>query len=240
MLSGVFIADSTRVMLMWEPPRPVPIYYFPVADVRMELLVDSTHARSSGMMGEARYWDVRVAENLAQNAAWSYIGPPAGAPDASGYIAFKWDQMDAWFEEDDEVFVHPRDPYKRVDVMNSSRHVRVVIGGETFADTQRPRLLFETSLPTRYYIPKVDVRMDLLTKTDSHTRCPYKGIASYWTARVAGQEFKDIAWAYPAPIPECSKIENLVCFYNERVDAIYVDDELQPVPQTSWSKAANK
>jgi uncharacterized protein (DUF427 family) len=118
--------------------------------------------------------------------------------------------------------------------------VRVVIGGETVADTHRPRLLFETGLPTRYYIPKVDVRMDLLTATDSHTRCPYKGIASYWTAKVAGQEVKDIAWAYPAPIPECSKIENLVSFYNERVDAIHVDGELQPVPQTAWSKAAIK
>ena len=236
MLGGVFVADSSRVMLMWEPPRETPVYYFPVADVCRELLFESDHTRSSAAMGEARYWSVRVAESTAENAAWSYVAPSAGAPDASGYVAFKWDQMEAWFEEDDEVFVHPRDPYKRVDVLNSSRHVRVVIGGETLAETRRPRLLFETGLPTRYYIPKVDVRMDLLTPTDSHTRCPYKGIASYWTARVGDQQFKDIAWAYPAPIPECSKIENLVSFYNERVDAIYVDGELQPVPRTPWSR----
>jgi uncharacterized protein (DUF427 family) len=240
MLGGVFVADSSRVMLMWEPPRAVPVYYFPVDDVRTELLVESAHTRSSPTMGEARYWTIRVGESVAQNAAWSYTSPPVATPEVSGYIAFKWDQMDAWFEEDDEVFVHPRDPYKRVDVLNSSRHVRVVVGGETLADTHSPRLLFETGLPTRYYIPKVDVRLDLLTPTDSHTACPYKGIASYWTADIGDQEFKDIAWSYPAPIPECAKIENLVSFYNERVDAIYVDGELQPVPRTGWSRPANK
>lgn len=240
MLGGLFVADSSRVMLMWEPPRTVPVYYFPIADVRMELLVQSGHKRPSAAMGEARYWNLRVAGTSAENAAWSYPAPPTGAPDASGYIAFKWDQMEAWFEEDDEVFVHPRDPYKRVDVLNSSRHVRVVVGGETLAETHRPRLLFETGLPTRYYIPKIDVRMDLLTPTDSHTACPYKGIASYWTARVGDQDFQDIAWSYPAPIPECTKIENLISFYNERVDAIYVDGTLQPVSHTSWSTPTKK
>jgi uncharacterized protein (DUF427 family) len=132
------------------------------------------------------------------------------------------------------VFVHPRDPYHRVDVVHSSRHVKVVVDGEVVAETTRPRLLFETGLPTRYYIPKLDVRMDLLQPTDSVTACPYKGRARYWSVRVGDRTLKDLVWSYPAPIPECPKIEGLLSFYNERVD-IYVDGELQPRPKTQWS-----
>jgi uncharacterized protein (DUF427 family) len=112
--------------------------------------------------------------------------------------------------------------------------VRVVVDGEVVADTHRPRLLFETSLPTRYYIPKTDVRMDLLEPTQTSTQCPYKGKAVYWSVRLGDKVLKDLVWGYPFPIPECPKIENLVCFYNEKVD-IYVDDELQPRPETPWS-----
>lgn len=143
--------------------------------------------------------------------------------------------MDAWFEEDDEVYVHPRDPYKRVDVLHSSRHVRVVVLGELVAETRRPSLLFETGLPTRYYVPKADVRMDRLVPSETETRCPYKGLATYHSVRVGATVVGDVAWCYRHPIPECSKIENLVCFFNERVDALYVDGALQPRPQTRWS-----
>ena len=110
-----------------------------------------------------------------------------------------------------------------------------MVGGEVVAETTRPRLLIETGLPTRYYIPKLDVRQDLLTATNTSTRCPYKGKASYWSVTVKGKEFTDIVWGYPAPIPECPKIENLLCFYDEKVDAVYVDGELQPRPVTPWS-----
>jgi uncharacterized protein (DUF427 family) len=110
-----------------------------------------------------------------------------------------------------------------------------VVGGEVVAETTRPRLLFETGLPTRYYIPKLDVRLDLLTATNTSTRCPYKGKASYWSVDVNGKAFTDIVWGYPAPIPECPKIENLLCFYDEKVDAVYVDGELQKRPVTPWS-----
>jgi uncharacterized protein (DUF427 family) len=133
------------------------------------------------------------------------------------------------------VYVHPRDPYKRVDVLHSSRHVRVIVAGELVAETRRPSLLFETGLPTRYYIPRADVRMDLLVPTETETRCPYKGLATYYAVHIGPTVVRDIAWYYRHPIPECSKIENLVCFFNERVDALYVDGELQPKPRTLWS-----
>ena len=177
----------------------------------------------------------RDLKAVARNAVWSYQDPLPDRADIKGRMAFYWHRMDAWFEEDDEVFVHPRDPYHRVDVLSSSRHVRVAVAGETVADTRRPWLLFETGLPTRYYIPKADVRMDLLVPTDSQTRCPYKGKARYWSARVGDTLEPDIAWSYPFPIPECPKIANLVAFYNERAD-IWVDGELQPRPKTPWSR----
>ena len=232
MLGGVTIADSKTVMLLLENRR-LAIYYFPASDVRLDLFVPTDFQSPHPGKGEASFYSVKVGERIAEKAAWRYLQPERR--DLKDVVAFYWDKMDAWFEEDDEVFVHPRDPYHRVDVLNSSRHVKVVVGGEVVAETTRPRLLFETGLPTRYYIPKLDVRLDLLTPTTTSTRCPYKGKASYWTVSVSRKEFPDIVWSYPAPIPECPKIENLLCFYDEKVDAVYVDGELQPRPVTPWS-----
>jgi uncharacterized protein (DUF427 family) len=231
--ANVAIADSRRAMLLHET-KHLPIYYFPVDDVRTDLLTPSEHRIHSPLKGEASYWNIEVGDRIAENAAWAFRNPPAGGPDLTDYIAFYWGAMDTWYEEDDEVFVHARDPYHRVDVLNSSRHIRVVVAGETVAETRRPRLLFETNLPTRYYIPKRDVRMELLEPSDTTTSCPYKGKASYWSLRTGETFLKDIAWSYPFPIPECSKIENLICFFNERAD-IYVDGELAPKPRTPWS-----
>jgi uncharacterized protein (DUF427 family) len=232
MLGGVTIADSRGVRLMLEKRR-LAVYYFPMKDVRIDLFVPTSYRHAHAGKGEATFYSVKVGERVAEKAAWRYLEPER--PDLKDYVAFYWDKMDAWFEEDDEVFVHPRDPYHRVDVLHSSRHVKVVVGGVVVAETNRPSLLFETGLPTRYYIPKVDTRLDLLTPTNTSTRCPYKGKASYWSVNVDGKEFKDIVWSYPSPIPECPKIENLLCFYDEKVDAVYVDGELQTRPITPWS-----
>ena len=148
-----------------------------------------------------------------------------------GLVKLDWASMDAWFEEDEEVFTHPRDPYTRVDILPSSRHVRVELGGQVVAESASPRLLFETGLPTRYYLPKTHVRMDLLEPTDSESHCPYKGQAEYWSL---GAEFPDIAWSYRTPLPESEKIAGLVAFYNERAD-IVVDGVLQERPITKFS-----
>jgi uncharacterized protein (DUF427 family) len=139
--------------------------------------------------------------------------------------------MDAWFEEDEEVFTHPRDPYTRVDILPSSRHVRVELDGVVVAESASPRLLFETGLPTRYYLPKPHVRVDLLTPTASESHCPYKGQAECWSL---GDDRPDVAWSYRTPLPESEKIAGLVAFYNERAD-IFVDDVLQERPVTKFS-----
>jgi uncharacterized protein (DUF427 family) len=229
---GQMIADSKAVLLLRQyGPGRLPAYYFPQADVRMdllELLVDD-------QPGEARYWTAKAGEWVAERAAWSLLDPPPEQAALKGYITFKWDSMDAWYEEAEEVFVHARDPHKRVDVLASSRHVRVVIGDETVAETRRPYLLFETSLPTRYYIPREDVRLELLEPSSLTTRCPYKGIASYWSVKIGDRVVKNVVWSYPDPIPECPKIKDLLCFFNERVD-LHVDGALQARPKTPWSE----
>ena len=232
-LHGVPIADSKRVKLVFEPKR-LPVYYFPLSDVRTDLLRPTDYTVAQGREAALRRWNLELGDHKVENAAWGYAEPDPERASLKDHVAFFWAKLDAWYEEDDEVFVHPRDPYHRVDVLNSSRHVKVVVHGETVAETSRPRLLFETGLPTRYYVPKADVRMDLLEPSDTSTACPYKGRASYWSVRVWDKLFKDLVWGYPAPIPECPKIENLVSFYNEKLD-IYVDGELQSRPVTPWS-----
>jgi len=232
--NGETIADSTGARLLFET-RHLPVYYFPRSDVRLDLLTPTEHHSFCPCKGTASYWTIRVGDRVSENAVWGYPEPYDEVAAIQDFVALYWDRVDHWYEEDEEIFVHPRDPYHRVDVLNSSRHVKIIVGGEVVAETTRPRLLFETGLPTRYYIPKLDVRLDLLTPTNTSTRCPYKGKASYWTVNVGGKEFTDIVWAYPAPIPECPKIENLLCFYDEKVDAVYVDGELQPRPVTPWS-----
>jgi uncharacterized protein (DUF427 family) len=231
---GQPIADSKRVLLVFEPRR-LPVYYFPVADVRTDLLRPSDYsATEAGAASERKRWTLESDGRTVPNIGWSFADPDGARTPLKDHIAFYWDKLEAWYEEDEQVFVHPRDPYKRVDVMPSSRHVKVVLDGETVAETHRPTLLFETSLPTRYYMPQMDVRLDLLEKSDTSTQCPYKGRAVYWSIRAAGTVHQDLVWSYPFPIPECPKIAQLMAFFNEKLD-IYVDGELQARPRTNWS-----
>lgn len=231
---GEVIADSKKVMLMRETGY-TPVYYFPEDDVRMDRLTATDHTTHCPFKGDASYWTLAAGGRGAENAVWSYPQPKPDAPRLSGYLAFYWNSMDMWFEEDDEVFVHARDPYTRIDVAHSSREVRVEINGVTVAETIRPTLLFETGLPTRYYIPKVDVKMELLQPSDTLTRCPYKGEARYYSVKTGDKRAEDIAWYYPYPTTEASKIASLICFYQERIDALYVDSERQGKPKTPWS-----
>jgi uncharacterized protein (DUF427 family) len=224
-VNGKAVVDSKRVIVVYGARR-LATYFFPIADVRMDLL---RPAETQSPPGEQRFF-LAMDDRVIEDVAWRYTGLDDEHAELRDYIAFEWRKIDAWFEEDDEVFVHARDPYHRVDVLNSSRHVKVVVGGQVVAETRRPRLLFETGIRTRYYIPKVDVRMDLLERTATATGCPYKGTAAYWSVRVGDQLVPDAVWGYPFPIPECSKIQNLLAFYNEKVD-IYVDGELDSAPR---------
>jgi len=236
---GKTLADSKHVKLLREDGI-LPVYYFPASDVRTDLMVPSGKKTECPYKGEASYWSLKAGNKTADNAAWSYINPLPEASELKSHFAFEWNKMDAWYEEDEEVFVHPRDPYKRVDVMPSKRHVRIVIDGQTVADTRRPRLLFETNHPVRYYLPQEDVRMDFLVPSAAQSRCPYKGPASYWSVKIGDQVFDDMIWSYKEPIPECPKIKGLLCFFHERGAEIYVDGEKIPPPKTKWARELNK
>jgi len=233
--NGATVADSTGAHLLFET-RHLPVYYFPRGDVRMDLLAPTEHHTFCPYKGRAAYWTLRVGDKVSENAVWGYPDPYDEVPELADLVAFYWDRVDHWYEEDEEIFVHPRDPYKRVDAIASSRQVQVIVGGEVVAETRRARFLFETRLPTRYYIPAEDVRMDLLVPSDKATACPYKGKARYWSVKIGDQMFPDIVWSYPEPIAECPKIKDLLAFFNEQVDEIRVDGVPVPRPLTKWSK----
>jgi uncharacterized protein (DUF427 family) len=221
---GELVVDTTRPLLVWENPH-YPQYYLPLEDTHG--LVATSTTTHSPSRGDAVHYTVKAGGKEAVDAAWQY--PDSPLEEIRGSVRFDWDAMDAWFEEDEEVFIHVRDPYTRVDILPSSRHVRVLVDGDVVADTHRPWLLFETGLPVRFYLPKPDVRMDRLEPTDSQTRCPYKGEASYWSVRAGGAVHDDLAWSYPRPLPESMRVAGLVAFYNEKVD-IEVDGVLQERP----------
>ncbi|HEX3460090.1 MAG TPA: DUF427 domain-containing protein, partial [Acidimicrobiales bacterium] len=229
-LAGEAVADTRTPLLVWEVPY-FPTYYFPVADVRAAL-VPAGPGRRSPSRGEAELFDVKVAGATAAGAALRY--PDSPIESLRDAVRLEWDAMDEWMEEDEPVYTHPRDPYHRVDVLASSRHIEVIVDGVVAADSHQPRVLFETGLPPRYYLPLTDLRQERLRPSTTITHCPYKGAATYWSLEVGGTVHPDLVWIYRAPFPESQKIAGLACFYNEKVD-LHVDGVLQDRPRTPFS-----
>jgi uncharacterized protein (DUF427 family) len=228
------VADSTRALLLvWYGPGLLPTYCLPPGDVDAGLMVPAVDA-GPGLGGVTVVHDVRAGDTTVAGVAHLFRDPPEPIGALDGYWTFAWDAGLSWFEEALEVHVHARDPRQRVDVVPSDRHVRVELDGVVLADSTRPHALFETSLPTRWYLPLEDVRQDLLEPSDMSTSCPYKGTARYWSARIGDELRPDVAWSYPEPIPECPRIAGLVCFFNERVD-LTIDGEREARPVTPWS-----
>jgi uncharacterized protein (DUF427 family) len=230
-LGGEVVADTIHPVLVWEVPY-YPAYYFPASDVRTDLLEPDGGIAHSPSRGDGRTYTVTAGGKQAPGAAVRYEDSPI--PELRDLIRLEWGAMDAWFEEDEEIFTHPRDPYTRLDILPSSRHVRIEIDGVTVAESSSPTLLFETNLPTRYYLPKTHVRLDLLTHTDSETHCPYKGQAEYWSVTAGDTVHEDVAWSYATPLPESLGVAGLIAFYDEKVD-VYVDGVLQDRPKTKFS-----
>jgi uncharacterized protein (DUF427 family) len=229
-LDGQLVADTLHPVLVWEGPH-YPAYYLPAADIRAEL-IPTGQTKHSPSRGDAQVLDVKVATATAPQAALRY--PDSPLAELRYLVRLDWNSMSEWLEEDEPVYTHPRDPYHRVDILASSRHIRVEIDGVTVADSRQPRILFETGLPPRYYLPPTDVRMDLLRPSQAESHCPYKGAASYWSVDTGQAEHRDILWMYRIPLAESQKIAGLACFYNEKVD-LYLDGELQERPRTPFS-----
>jgi len=228
-IGGELVFDTTTPMLVWEVPY-YPAYYIPADDVRAELTPNGETA-SSPSRGVAECLDVRVGDDQKVSTAWRY--PRSPLEQLRNLVRFEWDAIDEWLEEDEPVYTHPRDPYTRVDILRSSRHVQISVDGVTVADSARPTILFETGLPPRYYLPLTDIRMDLLQPSETHTHCPYKGEASYWSLELDGSSRQDFVWTYRSPLAESQKVAGLACFYNEKVD-LRIDGELQERPKTKF------
>jgi uncharacterized protein (DUF427 family) len=227
---GELVADTRRPLLVWEVPY-YPTYYIPAGDIRAELRGTGATDHSPSR-GDADVLDVVTGRGTAAGAArWYRSSPIEALRDA---VRLDWDAMHEWLEEDEPVYTHPRDPYTRVDILGSGRHVRVELNGVTLADSHSPRILFETGLPPRYYLPISDVRTELLRPSDTRTHCPYKGTAGYWSIELGGHRYEDLVWIYRTPLPESQKIAGLACFYNEKVD-IDIDGVRQERPRTHFS-----
>jgi uncharacterized protein (DUF427 family) len=246
LVGGEVAIDSARALLVWEPRRVVPSYAVPAEDVIGEL-VPAAAADVSGRPvrlapGWPSVYDPTTAFALHTTEGDALTLRLGGAeregaafrlsdPDLAGYVVLDFDAFDTWLEEDEEVVSHPRDPFHRVDVRRSSRHVRIARDGQLLAESTRPSLVFETSLPVRTYLPPEDVRLDLLEPSATRTTCAYKGEASY---RSFAAGAPDIAWTYERPLPDAVQLTGLVAFFDERVD-VTVDGELRTRPVSPWS-----
>ncbi|KAI0058683.1 DUF427-domain-containing protein [Artomyces pyxidatus] len=222
LFGGEYIVDTRKAKLVWEHSF-FPHYYFPRAEVQEKYLKRAKEDE------KADTYDLVVANRVAEGAVISHT-----SGDFKGYVKIIFDKADAWLEEDEEIFYHPKDPYKRIEVLQSSRHVRVEIDGVEVANTKKPHLLFETGLPVRTYIPKSDVRLDLLTHAKMTTGCPYKGVANYYDVNLPSEKKEGLVWWYRSPILECAEIRGLIAFYDEKVD-VFVDGEKVERPKTVFS-----
>ena len=229
---GATVFDTARALYVWEWP-PYPQYYIPLADIDPDALVDEDRTENL-RRGTARRHGLRAGEAAREGAAHVYTDEALEG--LAGTVRFEWAALDAWFEEDEQVFVHPRNPYARVDAIRSRRRVRVELGGAVLAESDAPVMLFETGLPPRYYLDRSDVRFEHLRPTDTVTQCPYKGRTSgYWSAVIGDEVQTDIAWTYDFPAREVSPIAGLIAFYNEKVD-VTLDGERLERPRTHFSR----
>lgn len=246
--SGHTFADSRRARVVWEPRRIVPTYAVPEDDLNATVrAADAGHADEHPVAlaeGGPRVLDPRTpfavhscpgepVSLTAGGVELAGVGFRLADPDLGGYVVLDYAAFDTWLEEDEPIVGHPRDPFHRIDVRQGSRHVQIEVDGLTVADSSRPRLLFETHLPPRFYLPRDDVRLDLLTPTDTRTTCAYKGHASYWATDVDGKR-RDVAWTYDNPLPDATEIAGCVAFFDEHVDVV-LDGERRPRPVTPWS-----
>lgn len=247
------VVNTDRGLLVWEPRRIVPTYAVPVADVYGELVPwDGPAGQEHGIDVEALGVGAKVLDPRSPFAAHTAAGralsirtggqgPLEGAafafddPELDGHVALDFAAFSSWTEEDDPVVGHPQDPFHRVACRRTSRHVVVELDGQVLADSRRAVLLLETGLPGRYYLPRSDVRPDVLTPSATRTECAYKGVASYWSARVGDRVVPDLAWSYDEPLTEAVPVAGRVCFWSERTD-LSLDDEPVARPHTPWSE----
>jgi len=233
-VGSMTVADTTKALVFYESDH-LPVYYFPIGDVREEFLLPSKTTTEDPFKGVATHYSLNTGITLVEDGAWRYLDPVKGCPPISDYMSFTWSKMGHWFEEDEEIFVHARDPFRRVDCLPSSRRVQVMLDGEQVADSRRGIFLFETGHPVRHYLPISDTRLDMFAPSRYISRCPYKGISNYYHVTTSTKRHENLVWYYPEPVHEAERIKGLVCFLHELVDKILVDGVEIPKEATAAS-----
>ncbi len=235
-LAGRTVVDTTHARYVWEWPA-FPQFYVPLADVLAEALVDEGTTEGTPR-GDVKLHALQVGDIRRPQAA--KVLSAAKVEGLDDTVRFEWSALDAWYEEDEQVFVHPRNPYTRVDALRSARTVRVESHGVVLAESSSPVLCFETGLPTRYYVNKTDVDFTRLAPSPTVTACPYKGTTTgYWSVLLGGRTHPDIAWCYDFPTRELLPIAGLIAFYNEKVD-LFLDGVQLTRPSTPFSRSIDE
>ena len=227
---GETVLDSVRALYVWEWAN-YPQYYIPKADVAIDAFVEGTAVTTP--QGDARHLQFKPGDS--ERRAIGRIITASKLPGLQDTVRLEWSALDRWLEEDEEVFVHPRSPYHRVDALRSNRCVRVELDGIVLADAQACVMVFETGLPTRYYIDPMNVHMRFLRPSSTRSQCPYKGITGgYWSVEANAKTAEDIVWTYIFTTAAMTPIAGLMAFLNEKVD-IFIDGEPQTRPVTHFS-----
>jgi uncharacterized protein (DUF427 family) len=208
-----WIADSEDIVLLHEPGR-YPIAYFSRDDVEPGVLAAEAQRTEHRELGVTAWFAVTAGERSVRRAAWCHIALPGHATVLTGRIAFAWRAMDAFYEEDDRIVGHAADPYHRIDIRSTSRHLVVRDGERVIAESRGPLVLYESGFAPRWYVPRVDVDEKALTSVDGQTFCPYKGLASYYTI---GERVR-CAWSYVDAWPEVAAVRNLISFEPDNID----------------------
>lgn len=221
--AGRTVLDTRAGVLLHETAL-LPAFYVPEADLAADAFAPSEHTTHCPFKGDASYRHLRVGDRTADNALWAYPQPRPAMPWLGGYASLYWNAADAWYDEQEQVFAHLTDPYTRVDVRPTGRHLQIRAGAEVIVESRHPWMLTETGLPARWYVDPSDVAV-ALTPTATRTRCPYKGQAHYWTATLPdGRELVDAFWTYPDPLPESARIAGLLCTAHQDL-TVLVDGE---------------
>ena len=210
-IAGHTVLDTTRAHLLHETGIR-PVAYVPLEDFDDGVLERTQTVTHCPFKGDASYWSIRVGDELRDDAVWAYETPIEEAAWLRGFAALAFEKADRWIVEDEPVAGRLRDPYHRVDVHQSSRPVRVSVGDDLVAETSRPVLVFETSLPVRAYVPRGDLVAGHLAPSPKTTTDPYMGDAAYWHVHANGERFEDAAWSYELPLAAAMKVAGYVCF----------------------------
>jgi uncharacterized protein (DUF427 family) len=225
-LGGSVIARSDGAILMFEPAR-YPVAYFPLGDIDQDVLQATAHESTHADLGKTRWFDVVGGDGqITKRGAWQHVDPPAQALPLRDTVAFAWRAMDAFYEEDERILGHAADPYHRIDIRRTSRHLVVRDGDQLVADTHTPLVLYESGFAPRWYVPRADIKADALEPVEGQTFCPYKGLASYYNVG----DTQTAAWSYRAPFEEVERIADFVSFYPEKLTITIDGEKLEAAP----------